>query len=1170
MGDPIDPTLVKDRIFLRNLVRDRGTGSTEQLAVLGGPRRVAELLGVKIADGLSSDSITANRALFGSNAPPPIEKTPYWRFWLEACSDFTVLLLAGAAVVSLVIAFLYNKDAAHYAEGFALLISILVVTNVTALNDYSKQRQFLKLNAMVEDVSIRCLRDCHVQDVKSSEIVVGDVVQLAVGDILVGDGLLLQGDGVSTDESAMTGEPKLIRKSVDEAPFLLSGTKVMEGSGTFFVIAVGENSEAGQIRELIRKSGKTKKSEPKADEASREESGSSSGKAKSVLTAKLDRIAIFVGKTASIIAVIALIVMCVRYAIIAFAKTDPSYRCASLVEKKCATDFSSYTLCSDPNRSATCCTDTASGVDLFGSPCPWMGAMMSSFLEFLVTAITIIVVAVPEGLPLAVTLSLAFSVRKMQSENNLVKHLDACETMGSATTICSDKTGTLTKNRMTVVESMVGSSRTTSLNSKLPEWIRSALVESICSNGNADIEWNSEIRLWDQIGSKTECALLQTVKDNLREERSYKDIRRENESKMLKKFPFSSAAKKSGFVIRRTNEGLRIYLQGASEIVLSQCSSVVNPEDAGSVIQLADGTRTLIEKQIDEYARQAMRTLCLCYKDIPGAINLDSLTADDVGYTFMCLVGIEDPLRDEVPLAIKKCDVAGVDVKMVTGDNISTAIAIAKKCGIIRERDMDPITKEPKPNVAMTGPDFRNRVLDEIGNIKQGEMDKIWPHLRVLARSSPTDKYTLVTGMLESQLVTYMADGREVKRQVIAVTGDGTNDAPALKRADVGFAMGITGTAVARDAADIILLDDNFASIVVACKWGRNVFDSIQKFLQFQLTVNVVAVTIALEGAFIYNESPIKAVQMLWVNLLMDALASLALATEPPTEALLKRPPNGREDSAISSIMLWNIFGMAIFQLGILNIIFFVVPGWLDIPSGVDQDPGAPPSQHFTMMFNALVFMQLTNQINSRKLRHEWNPFTNIFSNPIFLVILAIEAAGQVLLVEFGGNWIKTSPLTGSMWGICLVVSFLAFPVQWMIIFTRKWSLRLCPRRKRAVPQKAESAEQADQTAKASILGPLPPSSRNMTDLEGCKKAAFEHQSSSGALKSFSTKNLKDLVSAPAVEDLTRTMSGGFRNTTRQTATHMRFRKLNSFSNDNAEFADAAIEYRKSVSKGNM
>ena len=544
----------------------------------------------------------------------------------------------------------------------------------------------------------------------------------------------------------------------------------------------------------------------------------------------------------------------------------------------------------------------------------------------------------------------------------------------------------------------------------------------------------------------------------------------------------------------------------------------------------------------------------------------------------MALVGIEDPLRDEVPLAIRKCNRAGVDVKMVTGDNLNTAIAIARNCNIIRQSDLDPATNLPKPNVAMTGPDFRRAVLDADGNLKQAELDKIWPHLRVLARSSPTDKYTLVTGMIESKLSIAGGD-----RQVVAVTGDGTNDAPALKKADVGFAMGITGTAVARDAADIILLDDNFASIVVACKWGRNVYDSIAKFLQFQLTVNVVAVTIAIEGAFINNESPIGAVQMLWVNLIMDALASLALATEPPTDALLDRLPHGRNQSAISNIMVWNVLGQAVFQLTVLNLIFFCGPDWFDIPSGVGRGHNASASEHYTLMFNALVLMQLSNQINSRKLYHEPNVFRGLFANFFFVSIVFVESFLQVIFVQFGGEWVSTAPLPGWLWGVCIAICIGSFPVQLIIIFLRRW---VVGRARKVVTSKASQggemiANEANQDFnKASVISPLPTGKRlpeadvesGLRVTESAQNLGQASKQGSGNLRSFSTRNLKELVTAPGVEQLKRSKTGGFKNPRRQAATNVRFRKMYSFANasaagggesSHAEFVEAARKYHQ-------
>jgi len=467
--------------------------------------------------------------------------------------------------------------------------------------------------------------------------------------------------------------------------------------------------------------------------------------------------------------------------------------------------------------------------------------------------------------------------------------------------------------------------------------------------------------------------------------------------------------------------GFRVYTKGASEIVMKKCSFLL--AENGRVDSFtAHHQDRLVQTVIEPMAKDGLRTICLAYRDfVPTKAeknqvhydsstepNFEAMGEDNViaNMTCVCIVGIEDPVRPEVPASIKQCQRAGITVRMVTGDNINTARAIATKCGIVSSGD---------GYLVMEGKEFNKRVRDPHTNeVRQDLLDKIWPRLRVLARSQPVDKYTLVKGIIDSNI--------SAGREVVAVTGDGTNDAPALKKADVGFAMGIAGTDVAKEASDIILTDDNFTSIVKAVMWGRNVYDSIAKFLQFQLTVNVVAVVVAFIGSCAIQDSPLKAVQMLWVNLIMDTLASLALATELPTPELLLRKPYGRTSPLISALMAKNILGQALYQLTVVFLILFYGEKMFDIDSGRltgSEDKGAKSragNVHFTMIFNVFVLMTLFNEINARKIHGQRNVFKGFFSNPIYYVIWISTFVSQVLIIEFGSLLFSTVPLNIEQW----------------------------------------------------------------------------------------------------------------------------------------------------------
>jgi Ca2+ transporting ATPase len=509
-------------------------------------------------------------------------------------------------------------------------------------------------------------------------------------------------------------------------------------------------------------------------------------------------------------------------------------------------------------------------------------------------------------------------------------------------------------------------------------------------------------------GNPTEVALLALVHGMGQD---YEDIRNTTRGRSSvgklgefladgKLYGFSSARKMMSWAVPFEEGGYRIYTKGAQEVLLARCNRYIDGK--GEIAELTEEVSNDFVKASQAYARRGMRCLGLAYGELAEGFDLEKVAetvknADgsdafeaETNLIAIGLVGIEDPLRPEVPGAIQKCYTAGIDVRMVTGDNPNTAVSIAYQAGILRDFHFRDGTEERvadylKENVLMTGADFRSRVYraSENGNspeFDQAHFDKIWPHLRVLARSSPDDKLTLAHGLNQSTL---FADKEQCKkllkehnitifpdRQVIAMTGDGTNDAPALKRADIGFAMGVAGTQIAKDAADIILLDDNFASIVTAAKWGRNVYASIQKFLQFQLTVNIAAVVTALTGAFVYQTSPLAAIQLLWVNLLMDSLASLALASEPPVDALLEKPPVNRTEHMITKRMWTNMLGHSAYQIVAVMTLLFK-PDLLGVEAGHKVEERGDNSIHYTIIFNAFVWMQLFNEVNCRNLKGE-------------------------------------------------------------------------------------------------------------------------------------------------------------------------------------------------------
>ncbi|XP_053932365.1 plasma membrane calcium-transporting ATPase 2 isoform X8 [Cuculus canorus] len=997
---------------LRSLMELRGTEAVVKIKeTYGETEGLCRRLKTSPTEGLAGTAadLEKRKVIFGKNFIPPKKPKTFLQLVWEALQDVTLIILEIAAIISLGLSFYQppgegnegcgtatggaedeGEAEAGWIEGAAILLSVICVVLVTAFNDWSKEKQFRGLQSRIEqEQKFTVVRGGQVIQIPVAEIVVGDIAQVKYGDLLPADGIFIQGNDLKIDESSLTGESDQVRKSVDKDPMLLSGTHVMEGSGRMLVTAVGVNSQTGIIFTLLGAGGEE---EEKKDKKAKQQDGAAAmemqplksaeggegddkdkkksnmhKKEKSVLQGKLTKLAVQIGKAGLVMSAITVIILVLYFAIDTFVVNKKQWL------PECTPVYVQY------------------------------------FVKFFIIGVTVLVVAVPEGLPLAVTISLAYSVKKMMKDNNLVRHLDACETMGNATAICSDKTGTLTTNRMTVVQAYVGDVHYKEIPDpdSVPAKTLDLLVNAIAINSaytTKILPPEKEGGLPRQVGNKTECGLLGFVLDL---KQDYEPVRNLiPEEKLYKVYTFNSVRKSMSTVIKMPDGSFRMYSKGASEIVLKKCSRILNAAGEPRIFRPRDRDE-MVKKVIEPMACDGLRTICVAFRDFNSSPEPDWDNENDIlsDLTCICVVGIEDPVRPEVPEAIRKCQRAGITVRMVTGDNINTARAIAIKCGIIHPGE---------DFLCLEGKEFNRRIRNEKGEIEQERIDKIWPKLRVLARSSPTDKHTLVKGIIDSTQVE--------QRQVVAVTGDGTNDGPALKKADVGFAMGIAGTDVAKEASDIILTDDNFSSIVKAVMWGRNVYDSISKFLQFQLTVNIVAVIVAFTGACITQDSPLKAVQMLWVNLIMDTFASLALATEPPTEALLLRKPYGRNKPLISRTMMKNILGHAVYQLTLIFTLLFVGEKMFKIDSGRNAPLHSPPSEHYTIIFNTFVMMQLFNEINARKIHGERNVFDGIFRNPIFCTIVLGTFAIQIVIVQFGGKPFSCSPLQLDQWMWCVFI----------------------------------------------------------------------------------------------------------------------------------------------------
>ena len=821
--------------------------------------------------GLSEQQVKENRERWGANVLTPPERTSMWKLYLEKYNDPIIKILLVAAAISLALAVIEND----YVEAIGIFLAIFFATTVGFYFERDAAKRFEELTALGEEQPVKVVREGHVVEIPRRDIVVGDIVVLAVGDEVPADGTLFEATDLQIDESTLTGEPiisKFVEVKNDGATYpsnvALRSTMVMNGHGRMKVTAVGDTTEIGKVA--------TKSTEITA--------------VKTPLNMQLDRLAKLISKIGSAVAALAFV------------------------------GFLGHDIMTNP---------------LWHTE-EWM-KMAEVVLKYFMMAVTLIVMAVPEGLPMAVTLALALNMRRMLKSNNLVRKLHACETMGAVTVICTDKTGTLTQNKMQVSDMGIYADR-------------QFLDIAMAVNSTAELDGDNTI------GNPTEAALLLWLKD---QGEDYSKLRQKAD--VVWQLPFSTEHKHMATIT--DIDGRRyVMVKGAPEIVTAHCS-------------ISDEEAQKIQQQLLNYQMQAMRTLAFAYMEISGDTSTFDLKSSGKVLTLQAIAAISDPLREEVPGAVRECAKAGIDVKIVTGDTSATAIEIARQIGIWHDNIPD--------GAQITGPDFASLSDDEAYQRVEA--------LKVMSRARPTDKQRLVN-MLQKH------------GEVVAVTGDGTNDAPALNHAHVGLSLG-SGTSVAKNASDMTLIDDSFKSIVSAVQWGRSLYRNIQRFIFFQLVVNVTALLLVLGGSFIGTELPLTITQMLWVNLIMDTFAAMALASLPPESDVMTKKPRKQTDFIINRTMGWAI--------SIVGILFFGM--MLALLWYFEKVAGVSPRE-LTIFFTIFVMLQWWNLFNAKTLGGCRTAFHRLMADKGLLLVLAIILVGQWLIVEFGGRMFRTTPLDLETW----------------------------------------------------------------------------------------------------------------------------------------------------------
>lgn len=883
--------------------------------------------------GLTDEQVRKSRAEYGVNLLTPPKRPSLWKLYLEKFEDPVVRVLLVAALFSLIISIVENE----YAETIGIIAAILLATGIGFFFEYDAGKKFDLLNAVNEETLVKVIRNGHIQEIPRKDVVVGDIVVLETGEEVPADGELLDAISLQVNESNLTGEP-VVTKTTVEADFdeeaTYASNRILRGTTVVDghgTMRVEAVGDATEIGKVARQSTE-QNTEP------------------TPLNIQLTKLANLIGKIGFTVAGLAFLIFFIKDVVLVY-------------------DFSSFHTFRD-----------------------WLPALRAT-LQYFMMAVTLIVVAVPEGLPMSVTLSLALNMRRMLSTNNLVRKMHACETMGAITVICTDKTGTLTQNLMQVYEPNFYSLKN---NGELGEDDLSKLVmEGISANSTAFLEEEADGGNPKGVGNPTEVALLLWLNG---QGRNYLSLR--EDAKVLDQLTFSTERKFMATLVQSPLIGKKVlYVKGAPEIVLSKCQDVFLDGSRVDAVEY----RGMVEKQLLNYQNMAMRTLGFAFKIVDEAETDDcvSLVAKN-DLSFLGVVAISDPIRPDVPAAVAKCQSAGIGVKIVTGDTPGTATEIARQIGLWKPEDTERNRITGAAFAELTDEEALERVMD----------------LKIMSRARPTDKQRLV------QLL-------QQKGAVVAVTGDGTNDAPALNHAQVGLSMG-TGTSVAKEASDITLLDDSFNSIGTAVMWGRSLYKNIQRFIVFQLTINFVALFIVLLGSLVGTALPLTVTQMLWVNLIMDTFAALALASIPPSESVMNEKPRKSTDFIITKPMRYFILGMGLAFLALLMGMLF----WFN------NAEGGMTAHRLTVFFTFFVMLQFWNLFNARVFGTSDSAFKGISkSYGMELIILAI-LGGQILIVQFGGAVFRTVPLDLMTWITIVASTSLVLWIGELIRFVQRLTKR--------------------------------------------------------------------------------------------------------------------------------